>query len=296
MTPAGDKHPLIGTVSAPDEHLGIEHTLDASGAESAHLLTLPRCHDGHGGVAAGVLMMLADVILARASLRQLRHDQLIVTSNLHIDIIAPLSTVHGPIGASAVTVDHVDDGAVHCHCQLMDARGVLIATTSGRFAVLESDNRAAAQVSNATNTQPLPAAHTRPPHTPLRELLDPRIGQIGERSVQLEFPASDRWANDRGGVHGGVGALIGEQAGGIALHSVAPASSAMRPYDVRALFFRPIPASGQLMRCTAEVVHVGRSLAATRSLLFTAEGRIAVVVDVLYAPSASVRENGVHNI
>jgi uncharacterized protein (TIGR00369 family) len=285
---------MAAAVSGVDELLGIRHTHHADGTATAELTLLPECFDHGGGVASGVLMMLADIVLARTSLQVLPADRRIATSNLHVDLIASPMTALGSIVCGSARVDAIVDAGVRCRADLVDSRGELIAVASARFAILAMDSPAAAPVATVPEQVPRQRGLARIGDAPMHQLLDFQLLDVVGRTVRLAMPASPRWGNDRGGVHGGVGALIGEQAAGIALRQVSPTAVSMRPFDMRALFFRPIPAQGALIECSVEVVHVGRSLASTRACVHTPDGRLAVVVDVLHAPRRESESRGVH--
>jgi uncharacterized protein (TIGR00369 family) len=239
-------------------------------------------------------MMWADLVLARTSLQVLPADRRIATSNLHVDLIASPMTALGSIVGGSARVDAIVDAGVRCRADLVDSRGELIAVASARFAILAMGNPAAAPVATVSQQAPQQRGLASIGDAPMHKLLDFQLLDVVGRTVRLAVPASPRWGNDRGGVHGGVGALIGEQAAGIALRQVSPTAVSMRAFDMRASFFRPIPAQGALVECTVEVVHVGRSLASTRACVHTPDGRLAVVVDVLHTPRRASESRGVH--
>jgi acyl-coenzyme A thioesterase PaaI-like protein len=124
---------LAAAVSGVDELLGIRHTHHTDGTATAELTLLPECFDHYGGVASGVLMMLADIVLARTSLQVLPADRRIATSNLHVDLIASPMTALGSIVGGSARVDAIVDAGVRCRADLVDSRGELIAVASARF-------------------------------------------------------------------------------------------------------------------------------------------------------------------
>ncbi len=93
------------------------------------------------------------------------------------------------------------------------------------------------------------------------------------------------WLLDQGNVHGGGGVLLGERAAAAALGRVqVPGDGARRLVELRAVYLRPLAADGGPLECRAEVVHLGRRLAAARAELFRPGEPPAVLVDTAYGP------------
>jgi uncharacterized protein (TIGR00369 family) len=270
-----------------EETVGVVSTLREDGTLASYLRPLEECVEESGDIAAGVLFVLADTLLGHVGIRRLPPDRFMVTSNLHLDLVARPARSGGNV-VGAASVDAVDDFGVLCRSDLHDAAGRLIAVTTGRFAVVAQDSRHAGTVtSEAARLPPVPrAADTEAPASAsaIHRLLGLRPVHRDGPTFQFAMTARPELSNERGGLHGGVGALVGEQAAGFALRTALPEGGRMRPVDIRACFFRPVEASGTTIACTAEVLHVGRRLAAARARVATADGRLAVLVDVLYAP------------
>ncbi|MEV8539624.1 hotdog domain-containing protein [Streptomyces sp. NPDC051572] len=283
-------HPQSSLLTPADDLMGIASTRRADGSVDARMAPLPRCVDDSGDIAAGALFVLADVVLGQASVRRLPPDRFIVTTNLHLDVVARPTLTGGDIRGTG-RVDAVDEFGVMASAELVDRAGKLIAVTTGRFAVVAHDSRDAGTMTTPDTAVP---RGLRPAESSLAARAADRIpvhAMLGLGPLETEGPefrfaidARPEFSNGRGGVHGGIGALIGEQAAGHALLRTLPPESRMRPVEIRACFLRPLEAGGAPFACTAEVLHAGRRLAATSARVSTPDGRPAVLVDVLHAP------------
>ena len=86
--------------------------------------------------------------------------------------------------------------------------------------------------------------------------------------------------NPIGVVHGGLALALLDSAMGCAVHSTLDAGVAYTTLEVKANFVRPLTADTGPVRCTATVVHAGRTVA-------TAEGRVVDERGKLYAHGTS---------
>ncbi|MGW1785641.1 PaaI family thioesterase [Streptomyces sp. NPDC002143] len=281
-------HPQSTLLTPADDLMGIVSTRRSDGSVDASMTPLPGCVDDSGSIAAGTLFVLADVVLGQASVRRLPPDRFIVTTNLHLDVVARPKLTGGDIRGTG-HVDAVDEFGVMCHGELVDQTGRLIAVTTGRFAVVAQDSRNAGTVTTPAAPRLLRAAGggvtgAAAGGIPVHALLG--LGPLDTEGPEFGFAIDARpeFSNGRGGVHGGIGALIGEQAAAHALRRTLPAGNRMSPVEIRACFLRPLQAAGAPIGCTAEVLHAGRRLAATSARVSTPDGRPAVLVDVLHAP------------
>jgi len=245
--------------------------------------------DDHGRLPPGALCLAVDhavgVVLAAA----LTPDQRMVTSHMHLELVRVVDT---DLVRARGELVHVGGGGALARAAITDANGELVALTTARFAVFPADALQGGMVG-----APLPdavadtAAAARPvPHpltagAPVHELLATEVLEARDGRVRVRVVAARSLANERAGLHGGVGALIGERTCDLALRSALPAGRTMRPVELRVVFVRPVPAVGESLECSAEVVHAGRSLAVTRAVLRTPDGRVAVTVDAAHAPA-----------
>ena len=261
----------------------------------------PAVRDEHGRLPVGALCLAVDhavgVVLAAA----LTADQRMVTSHMHLELVRVADTETARARGELV---HVGGGGALARTTITDDAGALVALATARFAVFPADalqggmvgavpaGSAAAGTAGAGadaagspgRAAPDVVRHELTAGAPVHELLATEVLHADGASVRLRVVASPQLANERGGLHGGVGALIGERACALALRSARPDGAPMRPVELRVVFVRPVPAVGEPLECTAEVVHAGRSLAVTRAVLYTPDGRVAVTVDAAHAP------------
>ncbi|UIX29177.1 PaaI family thioesterase [Streptomyces sp. GQFP] len=283
--PAPDRkwHPQSTLLTPADELMGIVSTRRADGSVDARMSPLARCVDDSGDIAAGALFVLADVVLGQASVSRLPSDRSIATTNLHLDVVARPTLTGGDISGTG-RVDAVDEFGVMSSGELVDQAGRLIAVITGRFAVVAVGSRNEGTLP-ATPDRAAPRSAGAADGVPVHELLGLKPLDKEGPVLRFQIDARPEFGNGRGGIHGGIGALIGEQAAGHALRNMLPSGSRMRPVEIRACFLRPLEAGGPPVGCTAEVLHTGRRLAATSARVLTPDGRPAVLVDVLHVPA-----------
>jgi uncharacterized protein (TIGR00369 family) len=105
------------------------------------------------------------------------------------------------------------------------------------------------------------------PPPPIAELMGFDGLEVEEgRAVFAVTPAEYHY-NPIGVVHGGLAATLLDSAMGSAVHTTLPAGAAYSTLEVKVNFARPITRDTGRIRCEAEVVHRGRTVA-------TAEGRV----------------------
>jgi uncharacterized protein (TIGR00369 family) len=80
--------------------------------------------------------------------------------------------------------------------------------------------------------------------------------------VTIELPIGPRLTQQQGVFHGGVIGAIADSAGGYAALSLMPAGSDVITVEYKINFMRP--ASGPLLRATAEVIRPGRTITVVR--------------------------------
>ena len=73
---------------------------------------------------------------------------------------------------------------------------------------------------------------------PVDVLLGTRIRREASGRVELEFRAAPALANERAGLHGGIGALMGERAAEIARRSASPDGHRFVPVELRIVFLQ----------------------------------------------------------
>ena len=114
------------------------------------------------------------------------------------------------------------------------------------------------------------------PPPPIGALMNFRISELSEgRAVFVVEPAEYHY-NPIGVVHGGVAATLLDSAMGCAVHSTLPAGASYTTLEIKVNYIRPMSAETGLLRCEANIIHVGGRTA-------TAEGKIVDQKGKLYA-------------
>jgi acyl-coenzyme A thioesterase PaaI-like protein len=230
-----------------------------------------------------VLFLLADSTTGCRCIEAISAHDVVVTAALQIIVHAsPFSAGVPVIGWPGSTALRQGTGSTQV---VLGCGDHIVAGMSGHFTVFHAESRTGGRIAS---TSPADRAAVGledlgPLTAPIDVTLGARLIERGERTVAFAVDARPGLGNERGGMRGGVGALIGERACAELSRLVAPLSMTYEPVELRAAFFRPIPADGSNVRCIARVERLGRRLAATQSVLLIAPGAPAVVVDVLAA-------------
>ena len=94
--------------------------------------------------------------------------------------------------------------------------------------------------------------------------------------------AGKHLSNERDGVHGGVGGVMGDRAAELAIRTLTGGPHRYRPVEIRVLFVRPIAASGALLPVDAEVGFLGRTTATTTARIYRPDGKLAIQIDQVH--------------
>ncbi|MCU1500887.1 MAG: hypothetical protein JWM12_241 [Ilumatobacteraceae bacterium] len=248
-----------------------------------------RATDGDGALAPGALGVLIDSALGNGVVDSLADDERIITSHMHIELIQRFTPQIDAVIGEGFPVA-VGNGSAFARVEMRAPGGDLLATATGRFAMLPATSLGGGTIAvGDAGSAAVPARgepHPLVAGAGVHDLLDTRVLELADGFVRVAVVAGHHLANERSGLHGGVGVLIGERTSELALRATLPASlpatTAMRPVELRIAFVRPIPAVGQLVECRAVVVNAGRTVSVTRAELFTSDGRLAVVVDGIH--------------
>lgn len=242
------------------------------------------CDEG-GTVLAGALGVLVDTVLGTAVMSTVPAGMAMVTSHLHIEMLSAIPHATTEVSATG-RLRSTRDRLALAEGEVCGPGGVELARGTIGSVLLDSRPSFPAPVAAAP-----PVAVRRSPATqrllgtsPVHRQLGTTVRRAARRNVVIEVPAAPELANLSGGLHGGIGVLIGERALDLALRVSLDAAdtSATRLVDLRAVFVRGIPADGAAVTCRATVVHLGRRLAAARSEVLTQDGKPAVLVDATY--------------
>ncbi len=275
------------------EQVAVSMSQESAGQEAMSQGVPNEVLDEYGALPAGALSLLADHALGGGIMQVLDPDLRMVTSHLHLEF------VRQPKPGATRFLGHSDmvelvAGSAFSRGRITTAHGELVSLVSGRFVVLDAQRVEAGEVTSlpisATNgSAPLTNEEATWPNewttSPVHQLLGTQRVHLqnGPNNVRLTMTARADLANERGGLHGGSGALMGERAGELALRDAAGDRHQFRPVELRIVFLRPVPANGAALVCEAEVSFLGRTTAATTARLLRSDGKLAVQVDAVYA-------------
>ena len=243
----------------------------------------PAILDDDGALPAGVLCLLLDHVIGSAISTYLDEHQRMVTSHMHLEFLRPIEPGAGPIVGRIGEVDLVPSSAF-CTGTASLPSGELVSRYSARFAVFSGGEQGGGVV---TDEVPPPQPTEPPvPHewtaSPIHQVLGTQVLSSEPGRVRLTVRAGAHLANERDGVHGGVGGVIGERACELAIRSLAGSGHRYRPAEMRVLFVRPIAASGTDIAVEAEVGFLGRTTATTTARIYRPDGKLAVQVDAVH--------------
>ena len=114
------------------------------------------------------------------------------------------------------------------------------------------------------------------PRPPISALMNFGLAELSEGRAVFTVEPAEYHYNPIGVVHGGLAATLLDSAMGCAVHSTLPAGAGYTTLEVKVNYVRPLTAETGLVRCEAEVIHVGGRTA-------TAEGKVLDASGKLYA-------------
>jgi uncharacterized protein (TIGR00369 family) len=288
------RHPQEVADQPAQRLLGIEDRVLDDGTVTRILRPNETSFEIDGRLVAGVLCVLADSALGAAAVQAADPDTRMVTTNLHLDLTG-LSRPEGEVTGRG-EICAVTDDAVLVNANLASASG-LVAHATARFAVLPATSRAAGTVSATLDpvlwsAEVLPEGNPIVGGSPIVNLLDLRVLEMGETGGTLSMQVRADLCNERGGLHGGIGAMMGEQTAALTLRTFLTQGSAVHPLEVRVVFLRPVERGPRPAICRASVVHAGRRFASTRAELFSPSGERSVLIDSTYGIHPVERSEG----
>ncbi len=242
--------------------------------------------DDRGAPATGMIFLLADHALGAAIFSRIGLNDRIVTSHLHVEMLRALPPGLTRLIGHGEVID-VMPGSGFARGRATSAEGGVLAVFSARFALFGADQQQGGAVTGEAapvypgRRSPL-LAHALT-NSPVHDLLRTNVLDVVGVQVRVTMDARTEFANERGGLHGGAGALMGERVGDLALRSVAGSERRYRPVELRVVFLRPVPADGTALVAEAEVAYIGRTTATTTARLLRADGKVAVQVDAVHA-------------
>mgnify|MGYP006274669175 CR=1 FL=1 len=244
---------------------------------------VPQVLDDNGALPSGALCLLIDHTVGSTISTHLEHHERMVTSHMHIEFLHPLRPGLEALVGQCTALDLVP-GSAFASGTASTPGGLLIARFSARFALFSSGEQGGGVVNDAVPVeQPLsaPAPHEWTT-SPVHQILGTEVLQVADGRVRLTMRATRELSNERDGVHGGAGGVMGDRAGELALRTLAGPNHTYRPAETRVLFVRPIAASGAAINVDAEVTFFGRTTATTTARVWRPDGKLAIQVDAVH--------------
>lgn len=275
MTPV---HPQRDTHTEAAAVFGVEH-MDGDYGTVVQGCP-PAVLDEEGVLPAGAFCLLTDHVVGGSISRLLDDHERMVTSHMHLEFVhRPTAELSAIVGRSTA-VDIVPNSAF-CTGTASSPSGVLLARFSSRFVLFAGGEAAGGvvtdQVPPPVPNQP-PVAHAWT-DAPVHRTLGTEVVSIEPGHIRLTMRAGKHLSNERDGVHGGVGGVMGDRAANLAIRSHTGEPHRYRPVEMRVLFVRPIAASGALLPVEAEVGFIGRTTATTTARIYRPDGKLAIQVD-----------------
>ena len=274
-------------VCPTDDLFTLERGPMTDGRRRLDLSPGPAAHGADGLPAPGLLFLLADSVIGSACVWSLDPHEVVVTSSLHVEVHLRPWAAHRSVGGTGGEA-HRYHGGIASSGTVHDGDGRVVASVSGRFALFTVGERQGGNVAEPpSDTAVVDEPPAADPHpllgSEVYRTLGTRFVELGPDHLTLTFTARPVLANERHGLHGGSGALMGERACDALIRAVAAPDREILPVTMSVAFLRPIPADGSTVSCTARLEHLGRQLVAVQSVLHTPAGKPAVVVDVVAA-------------
>lgn len=112
------------------------------------------------------------------------------------------------------------------------------------------------------------------PAPPFARLLGFELESVEEGKVTFVLEPGERHYNPFGVMHGGVAASLFDSALGCAVQSVLPAAKTAPTMELHINYIRPITVVTGRVRCSGEIVHVGKRSAVAEGRLVDNDGKL----------------------
>ena len=127
------------------------------------------------------------------------------------------------------------------------------------------------------------------PPPPIAVLLGMDIAEVEEGRIVFTVEPSEYHYNPIGTVHGGVASTLLDSAMGCAVQSMLPAGTGYTTVELRVNFVRALTTATGLVRCEAEVIHVGGRIATAQARLVDRDGTLychATTTCMIFRPTS----------
>ncbi len=125
---------------------------------------------------------------------------------------------------------------------------------------------------------------------PIARLLGFDLETVEQGRVVFAVEPAEYHYNPIGVVHGGLASSVLDAALGCAAHSALPAGTGYTTVELHVNFVRPLTATTGRVRCEADVIHVGRSMATAQARLIDSQGKLydhATTTCMIFRPDDS---------
>lgn len=112
------------------------------------------------------------------------------------------------------------------------------------------------------------------PPPPIAVLMDLRIAEVEEGRVVFTVQPAEFHYNPIGMVHGGLACTIMDSAMGCAVHSMLPAGVGYSTTDIQVRYLRPLTRETGVVRCEAEIIHVGQRSGTAHARIVDEKGKL----------------------
>ena len=287
----------------PIHHLfGLAPVSVSSASVTFSMPTSPWLQNSIGTFFAGTSALVADAPLGSAVMVHLGPGKIVVTSDLSLNYLRPITGDSGQLIARARSIE-VGRRVGLAEALIEDGRGRLIAHATTRCFVISIDPPDAPDGFPVleTPTFETPDPHDRPlPPGPvsgetwnretIADVLDrQRRGEVppppfarlfgmdevdgGAGRFGCSMKATPWHSSPAGTVYGGILAYFADSSLTGAFTSVLDESETVAPLDLKVQYLRPVAPDGGKLRCEAEVVHRGRSFATARAEIRNEAGK-----------------------
>jgi uncharacterized protein (TIGR00369 family) len=257
-TPLGPPEALFRVGAAEKDGQGVR----------AQMRTGPWMRGQDSGTCAGSLGVFLDDLLGNALLAGRPEDYWPVSTELSIDLTAPLPADGSVLTGRGWPVS-LEPGGGLSQGTVTGSSGALIATATTRERFLPAP-RALLTGPGPDGAPPVPDDAAGPQST--MALLGAVARRAGD-TVIVTMPGSDDFANPMGNTHGGILLCAAEIAGSMALHADA---SPLQTSSIRVVYTRSVPVTDAITY-TAQVLHRGRTLGVAQVTARGAGGKICAI-------------------
>lgn len=290
-----------------------------SGRATFVLPVTPWLQNSAAFIEPGVMALLADGPLSCAILSGLGPGKGVVTSELSVTYIQPVTRGTSKLVGRGATL-HSSRTAAVSTCEVTDAEGRLLAHGSTRCVMVEMPTAPAGSAFPARVEYDVPDPYLRPVRGDirppevwnaltgmemLRGFLDGEFGQgpisvlfgmkasdAGDGHVSAEMAATEWHCGMGGTVYGGLLALLAQTCMESAILTTLPAGTLHATLDLTVHFIRPILPGQGTVKVEASVDHRGRLVRVASARVLDAEGRTAA----LARSSAMVVPDGIRRM